>query len=466
LLTITQNRFKYIKKTIITGGNMNGSIKTKEDVIKYCDEHDVKFIRLWFTDILGQLKSFAITRSELDDCLENGAGFDGSSIEGYRDIEESDMMAMPNPETFQLLPWQSNDDKKVARMVCDILTPDGKPYIGDPRYALKRQLKRAKEMGYTFYFGPEPEFFYFKSEKSPEVIENAGYFDIDSADTSQEVRKETVLALEEMGLQIECEHHEVAPSQHEIDIRYDEALKMADDVQTYKAVVKEIARKNGIYATFMPKPLFGENGSGMHTHQSFFKDGKNVFFDKNDKHHISKEGKHYIAGIMKHAKEFCSITNSSINSYKRLVPGYEAPVYIAWSTANRSAMVRIPNFRPGAEKATRMELRCPDGAGNPYLQFAVMIAAGLEGIEKEYSLSDPVNKNIFDMSKEEMEELNIPTLPGNLGEAIEYTAESSIMQKALGNHIFQRYVEIKRREWDEYRIQVTDFEIKSLYPIL
>jgi len=440
--------------------------KTKEDVLKLCDEHNVKFIRMWFTDILGKLKSFAITRSELDDALVSGVGFDGSSIEGYRDIEESDMIAMPDPTTLQLLPWQSSEDTKVARLVCDIVTPNGKPYAGDPRYILKKQLERAAKLGYTFYMGPELEFFYFKSDKSPEIIEKAGYFDMDHLDTTAEVRKETVLALEGMGLTIECEHHEVAPSQHEIDIRYDKALKMADDVQTYKAVVKEIARKHDLYATFMPKPIFGENGSGMHTHMSFFKDGKNVFFSAEDEHHISKEGKSYIAGVLKHAKEFCSVTNQSVNSYKRLVPGYEEPDYVAWSTANRSAMVSIPNFKQGAEKATRMELRCPDPCGNPYLQFAVMIAAGLEGLEKGYSLGEPTNRNIFDMSKEEMKELNIPTLPGNLGEAIELTSESEVVKKALGDHVFERFVEIKRREWDEYRMQVTDYEIKKLLPEL
>ncbi len=440
--------------------------KTKEDVLKLCDEKNVKFIRLWFTDILGKLKSFAITRSELDGALEDGIGFDGSSIEGYRDIEESDMIAMPDPSTLQLLPWQSSEEKKVARIFCDIVTPDGKPYPRDPRYILKKQLERAKKLGYTFYFGPELEYFYFKSDKGTEIVERAGYFDLEPLDITAEVRKETVLALEGMGLTIECEHHEVAPSQHEIDIRYCEALQMADHVQTYKSVVKEIARKHDLYATFMPKPIFGENGSGMHTHQSFFKDGKNAFFSKDDKHNISKEGKAYIAGILKHAREFCSVTNQSINSYKRLVPGYEAPVYVAWSTANRSAMVRIPNFQPGNEKATRMELRCPDPVGNPYLQFAVMIAAGLEGIEKGYKLGEPTNRNIFEMSKDDMENLHIPTLPGNLGEAIEITAGSELMKKALGEHIFNRFIEIKRREWDEYRMQVTDYEIKKLLPSL
>ena len=440
--------------------------KTKDDVIKLCDQHNVKFIRLWFTDILGKLKSFSITRSEIEDSLINGAGFDGSSIEGYRDIEESDMIAMPDPTSFQLLPWQSNEEKKVARMFCDILTPEGMPYEGDPRYILKKQILKAKKMGYTLYFGPELEYFYFKDDQGTEVIEKAGYFDLEPMDISVEVRKETVLALEKMGLQIECEHHEVAPSQHEIDIRYCEALKMADHVQTYKTVVKKIARENGLYATFMPKPIFGENGSGMHTHQSFFKEGKNAFFSSDDPHHISSEGKSYIAGILKYAREFCAVTNQSINSYKRLVPGYEAPVYVAWSAANRSAMVRIPNFRPGAENATRMELRCPDPVGNPYLQFAVMIAAGLEGIEKGYKLPTPVDENIFAMNKQEIKQLDIQTLPSNLGEAIELTAKSELVRNTLGRHIFERFVKIKRMEWDEYRIQVTDYELKKLLPVL
>ncbi|MBU0614553.1 MAG: glutamine synthetase family protein [Nanoarchaeota archaeon] len=440
--------------------------KTKEDVIELCNQYKVKFIRLWFTDILGQLKSFSITMSELDAAFEDGIGFDGSSIEGYRDIEESDMIARPDPTTFQLLPWQSIEDKRVARMVCDITTPDGKPYEGDPRYILKRQLERAKKMGYTFYMGPELEYFYFKDDKGTEIVEKAGYFDLEHLDITAEVRKETVLALEGMGMTIECDHHEVAPSQHEIDIRYCEALQMADHVQTYKSVVKEIARKHGLYATFLPKPIFKVNGSGMHTHQSFFEGDKNAFFSKDDPHHISVKGKQYIAGILRHAREFCAITNQSVNSYKRLVPGYEAPVYVAWSTANRSAMVRIPNFAPGKEKATRMELRCPDPVANPYLAFAVMIASGLEGIEKGYKLGEPTNKNIFHLTDEQKKELDIPSLPGSLGEAIELTAGSDVVKKALGEHIFNRFIEIKRREWDEYRMWVSDYEIKKLLPRL
>lgn len=435
---------------------------TKEDVKAECKKKNIKFIRLCFTDIQGKLKSLALSYRELEDALDRGAGFDGSSIEGYRDIEESDMLAFPDPETFSVLPWQEG----VATMFCDIYTPDKRPYPGDPRQILKRQLEIAKEMGYTFYLGPEIEYFYFKDDTSTEMLDRAGYFDLEHLDITSQVRKETVLTLESMGIGVECDHHEVAPSQHEIDIQYNEALKMADMVQTYKAVVKEIARKNGIYATFMPKPVYGINGSGMHTHVSFFKNGTNAFWDKGKKHSISDAGRHFVAGVLKHAGEICSVTNPSINSYKRLVPGYEAPVYIAWSKANRSALVRIPDLRPGDEKATRMELRNPDPSGNPYLQFASIIAAGLEGVKNKYELCEAVDKNIYEMSSEEKEKLNIPTLPGSLGEAIEVTAESKLMRQTLGEHTFNRFIEIKRMEWDEYRKQVTDYEIRNLLPEL
>ena len=435
-----------------------------EDVFATCKEEDVRFIRLCFTDILGKLKSFAISRNELEDAFEYGAGFDGSSIEGYRDIEESDMLAWPDPKTFITLPY--TDDTRSARMFCDITTPDGKPYEGDPRNVLKAITGKAKDNGLTFFMGPEVEYFYLKDDKGTELLDRAGYFDLEHLDKTSEIRKETVLMLEEMGIRTECEHHEVAPSQHEIDIRYDEAVRMADMVQVYKGVVKDIANKHGVYATFMPKPLFGENGSGMHTHISFFRNGTNAFYDKDDPNNISEEGKAFIAGILRHAPEFCAITNQSINSYKRLVPGYEAPVYIAWSNANRSALVRIPNFRPGNENATRMELRNPDPAGNPYLQFAAMIGAGLEGVEKGYELPDAVEKNIYEMSAGERKELEIPTLPASLGEAVENMAGSDLMRRTLGDHVFNRFVEVKRGEWDAYRTQVTDYEIRNILPEL
>ncbi len=440
-------------------------MQTKDDVLKAVEVNDVKFIRLWFTDILGTMKSFAITKEELELALDEGMGFDGSSIEGYRDIEESDMVAMPDPSTFQILPWRPQD-RATARMFVDVLNPDGSPFEGDPRYVLKRNLKRAEDKGYTFYVGPELEYFYFKSSDSPEIIDKGGYFDLTPLDLATDLRRETVFALENMGIKVEYSHHEVAPSQHEIDLRYNEALKMADDTMTYRLVVKEVAQKEGLYATFMPKPIFGENGSGMHIHQSLFKGSSNAFYDANEKYNISKIGKNYIAGILKYSNEMCSVLAQTVNSYKRLVPGYEAPVYVAWANRNRSALIRVPMYKPGKELATRMELRCPDPACNPYLAFSVMLAAGLEGIEKGYELEDPVEKNIFAMNKAEMKSAGIKSLPSNLKEAIDITEQSELVRKALGDHIFDRFIEIKNREWDDYRIQVTPYEMNKYLSVL
>lgn len=440
--------------------------KTKEDVIKLADKKNIKFVQLWFTDILGHLKHFEISRSELETALDEGAGFDGSSIEGYRDIEESDMMAHPDPTTFQIVPWGGSEDVKVGRLICDIKMPDGTPYEGDPRYILKKQVERAKKLGYTVYMGPELEYFYFKDASDTEFIDSGGYFDLVPLDMGDELRRDTILALESMGLKVEVGHHEVAESQHEIDLRYDEALKMADKAQTYKLIVKEIARQKGVHASFMPKPVFGINGSGMHTHQSLFKGKSNAFFDENADSYLSDVARGYIAGLLKHAREIAAITNQSVNSYKRLVPGYEAPVYVAWSLANRSALVRIPNFTPGKESATRIELRNPDPGGNPYLQFAVMIAAGLEGIEKGYKLAPPVDKNIYDLSEAERKELSIPLLPGSLGEAVDLFKGSDLMRKTLGDHMFDRFIEIKTREWDEYRMYVSKWELDRYLPIM
>ncbi len=440
-------------------------MQTKDDVLKAVEVNDVKFIRLWFTDILGTMKSFAITKEELELALDEGMGFDGSSIEGYRDIEESDMVAMPDPSTFQILPWRPQD-RATARMFVDVLNPDGSPFEGDPRYVLKRNLKRAEDKGYTFYVGPELEYFYFKSSDSPEIIDKGGYFDLTPLDLATDLRRETVFALENMGIKVEYSHHEVAPSQHEIDLRYNEALKMADDTMTYRLVVKEVAQKEGLYATFMPKPIFGENGSGMHIHQSLFKGSSNAFYDANEKYNISKIGKNYIAGILKYSNEMCSVLAQTVNSYKRLVPGYEAPVYVAWANRNRSALIRVPMYKPGKELATRMELRCPDPACNPYLAFSVMLAAGLEGIEKGYELEDPVEKNIFAMNKAEMKSAGIKSLPSNLKEAIDITEQSELVRKALGDHIFDRFIEIKNREWDDYRIQVTPYEMDKYLSVL
>lgn len=441
--------------------------KTGEDVLKTVKGQDVKFIRLWFTDILGQVKSFAITDSELEGALENGMGFDGSSITGYQSIEESDMVAVPDPATFQILPWRPQE-KKVARMICDILTPDKKPYEGDPRYVLKRALERMKKMGFDhYYLGPELEYFYFKNGTSTtEILDKGGYFDLTTLDVASDLRRDTIFALEALGIPVEYSHHEVGPSQHEIDMRYDDALDMADHVITYRIVVKEVAQKCGVYATFMPKPLFGQNGSGMHTHQSLFKGEKNAFFSKDDKYHLSDVAKRFIAGQLRHAREMSAVFAQWVNSYKRLVPGYEAPVYIAWSERNRSALIRVPVYHPGKEKATRTELRCPDPACNPYLTFAVMLHAGLEGIEKEYKLPEPMEKNLYHLSSEERKELGIESLPDSLGEAVLVSEESELVKKALGEHVFTRFIELKKKEWEDYRIQLTKYELDNLLPIL
>jgi len=440
--------------------------KTKQDILKLVKEYDVKFIRLWFTDILGQVKSFSITDNELEGALENGMGFDGSSITGYQDIEESDMIAMPDPETFAILPWRPRE-KAVARMICDVLNPDRTPYVGDPRYVLKRALERAKKMGFDhFYLGPELEFFYFKGDNNTEILDKGGYFDLTTLDVASDLRRETVLALEKMGINVEYSHHEVAPSQHEVDMRYQDALKMADDVITYRVVVKEIASKFGVYATFMPKPLFGENGSGMHTHQSLFKGDKNAFFDAKSEDFLSEVGHSYIAGLLKHAKEICSIFAQTTNSYKRLVPGYEAPVYIAWSRRNRSALIRVPLYHPGQEKATRCEFRAADPACNPYLTFAAMLQAGLEGIEKGYKVPNSMEKNLYHLSDTERKAKGIETLPDSLGYAVAITEESDLVKKTLGEHIFSRFVELKKKEWDDYKIQVPQHELDKYLSIL
>jgi glutamine synthetase len=440
--------------------------RTKEDVLKQAREEDVRFIRLWFTDILGTLKSFALTIEELEDALEGGAGFDGSSITGYNDIEESDMIAMPDPDTFQIFPW-SPEENRVARMFCDVQTPDGDPYVGDPRHILRRALDRASEMGFdTFNVGPELEFFYFKDSNGTEPLDYGTYFDLTTLDAATPLRRDTVLSLEQMGLRVEYSHHEVGISQHEIDLRFDSAMEMADKVQTYKTVVKEVATRHGVYATFMPKPLQDQNGSGMHTHQSLFSGGKNAFFDADEKGYLSKDAKAFIAGQLRHARELSIIFAQNVNSYKRLVPGYEAPVYIAWSRQNRSALVRVPGFHPGQEKATRMELRCPDPSANIYLTFAALLHAGLEGIEKGYELPEPMERNLYDLSPEERGKMGIQSLPADLGEAIKEAKNSELLQKALGDHAFTRLMQLKHDEFEEYRVQVTPYELKKYLPVL
>lgn len=441
-------------------------VKDKEYVLRQVKENNVKFIRLWFTDVLGFLKSFTITPRELDGAFDEGMGFDGSSIEGFARIEESDMVAKPDPETFVLIPWR-NGDTNVARMFCDVLKPDGSPYEGDPRYALKRNLKKAADMGFNMFVGPELEYFYFKdASPNPQILDHGGYFDLTPLDVASDLRKDTIMALESMGIKVEYSHHEVAPSQHEIDLRYNEALRMADAAMTYRLTVKEVAMKHGVYATFMPKPIYGQNGSGMHVHQSLFREGENAFFDEDDPYYLSDVGKSYIAGLLEHSREITAIVAQWVNSYKRLVPGYEAPVYISWARRNRSALIRVPMYKPGKSAATRAEFRCPDPACNPYLAFAVMLAAGLRGMERGYELADPIEEDIFEMNAAERAERGIDSLPGSLGQAIHYLERSDLVREALGDHIFEKFIANKKLEWDMYRSQVSNYELNKYLPIL
>ncbi|HLE82638.1 MAG TPA: glutamine synthetase family protein [Dehalococcoidia bacterium] len=439
----------------------------REYVLRRAKELDVKFIRFWFTDILGSLKSFSITVEELEKALDEGMGFDGSSIEGFARIDESDMLAVPDPSTFVLLPWRPRERHTVARMFCDILTPDHKPFEGDPRYVLKRNLERAAAMGYNYYVGPELEYFYFKSaEGAPEPLDHGGYFDLTPLDMASDLRRDTVLTLEEMGIAVEYSHHEVAPSQHEIDLRYTDALTMADNAMTYRLVVKQIALNHDVYATFMPKPLMGENGSGMHVHQSLFSGGRNAFHDPNGSHFLSETALHFIAGLLKHAPAITAVTSQWVNSYKRLVPGYEAPVYLSWAIKNRSDLIRVPVYKPGKEEATRIEYRAADPACNPYLVFSVMLAAGLDGIRNKLEPPAPVEENVFEMSEEERKRRDIGTLPGSLEEAVRLMEESDLVREALGDHVFESFIKNKKIEWDNYRTRVTDYEIKRYLPIL
>jgi len=413
---------------------------TAEEIRYVMDQakaNDVRFVKLWFTDILGYLKSFSITIDELEVSLTEGQGFDGSSIQGFARIDESDMVAMPDPATFVLLPWRPRQGGAVARMFCDIVNPDGTPYQFDPRYVLKKNLAEAKAMGYTFYVGPELEYFYFaNNQKPPQLLDRAGYFDLTPRDEAIDMRRDTVLMLEEMGIGVEYSHHEVAPSQHEIDLRYTDALTMADNAMTYRLVVKEVAIMHGYYATFMPKPIFGVNGSGMHTHQSLFQGEKNAFFAAdNPPTYLSEVALKYIAGLIRHAPEICLVTNQWVNSYKRLVPGYEAPVYLSWAMRNRSDMIRVPTYKPGKEKAMRIEFRSPDPACNPYLAFAAMLAAGLEGIKKNYECPPPVEENVYEMSDEERAARGIGSLPGDLDRAIEAAEGSDLLKRCLGEEM-------------------------------
>jgi glutamine synthetase len=434
----------------------------RKGVLKDVEKRGIDDVLLWFTDLEGHLKSFSITTSELEGALDDGMGFDGSSITGFNAIEESDMVAIPDPETFRVQP-----DGLTGRMICDIVTPDGLPYDGEPRHVLREALDRMTAMGVdTFNVGPEAEYFLFKDEKGTETLDEGGYFAQTTMDAATTIRRDTIRALEGMGIPVEYHHHEVGPSQHEIDIRFANALDMADFMLTYRLVVKEVAKQHGFHATFMPKPLFGENGSGMHTHQSLFTDGRNQFFDEDDKWHLSEVAKAFIAGQLRHAREISAVFAQWVNSYKRLVPGFEAPVYVAWSMRNRSALIRIPLYKPGSEQATRAELRCPDPACNPYLTFACLLHAGLEGIEQGYELPEPMETNLYHLTAEQRRERGIVSLPETLGEAIDALSQSELAKKALGPHIFDRYVELKRKEWDEYRVQLTDWEMKKYLAVL
>src|SRR5437899_6313949 len=440
--------------------------EARKAVLREIEKEGVEYVLFWFTDIEGHLKSFAITPSEVGAALNDGMGFDGSSITGFNAIEESDMVAIPDPTTFRLLPTREGE-AKVGRMICDVVKPDGQAYEGDPRYVMRRALERMEAMGFdTFNIGPELEYFLFKDKGGTETLDEGGYFAMTALDAATELRNETIRALESMGIGIEYHHHEVAPSQHEIDMRYSSALDMADQTKTYRLIVKEVAAKNGVYATFMPKPLFGENGSGMHTHMSLFKDGRNQFFDGTDAYNLSTTGKAFIAGLLRHARELSAVFAQWVNSYKRLVPGFEAPVYVAWSQRNRSALIRIPLYKPGSEQATRAEIRCPDPACNPYLTFAALLHAGLEGIEHGYELPEPMETNLYHLTPEQRKERGITSLPETLGEAVDELAGSELARKALGPHIFDRYVELKRSEWDEYRVQLTEWELKKYLSVL
>lgn len=430
---------------------------TKEEILRIAKENDVKFIRLQFTDIFGQMKNVAITDKQLAKVLDEGAMFDGSSIEGFVRIDESDMYLKPDYDTFAILPWKEG----VARLICDVYCADKvTPFAGDPRYIFRKAIKEAADMGYTFNVGPECEFFLFELDENGDpttkTADVAGYFDMGPADQGEQCRRDVCLALQEMGYEIEASHHEVAEGQHEIDFRFAEALDAADKVVTFKHVVKTYARRHGLHATFMPKPVFGINGSGMHTNMSLMKDGENAFYDPDDKYGLSETAYHFIAGLLSHVKGITAVSNPLVNSYKRLVPGYEAPVYISWSASNRSALIRVPAARG---MGTRVELRCPDPACNPYLEMALCLAAGLDGIKKGMQAPEGVTKNIFVMSAEELKEDGIESLPGSLSDALDAYEADPFIKEALGDHVYTKYLEGKRKEWDDYRTKVSQWEI-------
>lgn len=447
------------KKELSKGSSKQEAIQF---LVRKAKTDDVKFIRIWFTDILGFLKSFAITIDELEKGLEQGIGIDGSSIESFARNEEHDMIAVPEIESFRILPWRPKENA-VARMFADINLVDGKPFEGSPRYCLKKQLKKAAQYGFTFYVSPEIEYFYFADSITPKPLDKGGYFDLTPLDTGSDLRRQTVLALESLGIPVHSSHHEVAPSQHEIGLRYMDALTMADNTMTYRLVVKEVALQNGVHATFMPKPIENVNGSGMHVHQSLFSQTangeQNAFFDAKDASHLSKTGRHYIAGLLKRAREMAIVTNQWTNSYKRLVDGYEAPTNVLWARKNRSALVRIPLYKVGQEHSMRAEFRSPDPGCNPYLVYSVMLAAGLEGIKKKYELPNAVEENVVEWSSEKKKKYGIEELPVSLGDAIRIAESSSFLKEALGKHIYDSLIANKKIEWENYRRHVSQYEV-------
>lgn len=440
--------------------------EARQYVLRAAKENDVKFIRLWFTDILGVLKGFAITEAELEGALRHGMTFDGSTMQGFARRDESDMVAAPDPTTFSILPWRPRQNA-VARMFCDVRLPSGEPFEGDPRRALKAALERAAEMGYEFQVGPEMEHFYLKSAEEPEPLDAGGYFDLTTTlDAGADLRRETALFLEAMGIPVEYSHHEAAGGQHEIDLRHTDALTMADSVMTHRQVVKEVAMRHQVYATFMPKPFQDRNGSGMHVNMSLFQGGENAFYDPDDERKLSSTGRMFVAGLLRHAPEIACVCNQWVNSYKRLTPGYEAPVYATWAAVNRSNLVRVPAHRPGKDASARIEFRLPDPACNPYLAFAAILTAGLAGVQGEYPLAPPTERDAHEMTDAERESLGIRRLPGSLYEALEEAEGSDALRRALGDYTFNSLLENKRIEWEDYRAAVTDYEIKRCLPIL
>ena len=445
--------------------------RQQEYVLRTVEERGIRLVWLWFTDVLGFLKSFAVTSEELEQAFDEGIGFDGSAIEGFARVQESDMLARPDAGTFQIMPGEGHPDGGVARMFCDIHSPDGRPFWGDPRYVLRRNLERAAEKGFSFYVHPEMEFFLFKDVGDPSPMDAAGYFDLTPLDVTQELRRDTISVLERMGIPVEFSHHEVAPSQHEIDLRHADALTMADSVMTFRLVVKELAAKRGMYATFMPKPITDLPGSGMHTHMSLFEGDQNAFHDASDEYHLSKVAKAFIAGLIHHASEITAVTNQWVNSYKRLITGrgypvQEAPTFVCWGRHNRSALIRVPMYKPRKEQSTRIEIRSPDPACNPYLAFSVILAAGLKGIEEAYELPAEAADNIYEMSDNERRAAGIKELPDDLHEALVEMDRSDLVAEALGEQVFEYLLRNKREEWDSYREYVSPYEITRYLPVL